>query len=344
MELDRGVGANTRRSSRLIGTASSSPARLRGLHRMDTNKKGIQSNYKGRYNFVAPAHGSGELELAGVSLNSPGFLSREWGPPQTKLGRGASPTRLGVIRNWSSCGRSAVIRGRLSDEEWAFFEPFVIERGSLRGRPPRDHRRTLDAVYWIARTGAPWARRAGGTQQLELGTPTIPPLDGKRTVGPDARRFRRRRRQRRRADGRQYRDPGTPLCRRRKGGTQNQALGRSRGGFSTKIHARTNAGGLPIALILTPCEAHDSTAFTDLMAEHDADPDVMLADKGYDSDAIRDEVRAHGGTPEIPTKRNRRVQPSWLPSGSGCALSVLPIPDNPANRINRLPCAQCKAA
>ena len=104
------------------------------------------------------------------------------------------------------------------------------------------------------------------------------------------------------------------------GGTQNQALGRSRGGFSTKIHARTNAGGLPIALILTPCEAHDSTAFTDLMAEHDADPDVMLADKGYDSDAIRDEVRAHGGTPEIPTKRNRRVQPSWLPSGSGCTL------------------------
>jgi len=56
------------------------------------------------------------------------------------------------------------------------------------------------------------------------------------------------------------------------GGTQNQALGRSRGGFSTKIHARTNAEGLPIALLLTPGEAHDSTAFIDLMAEHDVDP------------------------------------------------------------------------
>jgi len=30
----------------------------------------------------------------------------------------------------------------------------VIETGALRGRPPRDHRRTLDAVFWIARTGA----------------------------------------------------------------------------------------------------------------------------------------------------------------------------------------------
>ena len=63
-------------------------------------------------------------------------------------------------------------------------------------------------------------------------------------------------------------------------------------------------------MILTPGEAHDSTAFGDLMASHDTDPDVMLADKGYDSDAIRDEVRARGGTPEIPAKRNRRVQHS----------------------------------
>ncbi len=49
-----------------------------------------------------------------------------------------------------------MIRGLLTDEQWAFFEPFVIETGTLRGRPPRDHRRTLDAVFWIARTGAPW--------------------------------------------------------------------------------------------------------------------------------------------------------------------------------------------
>lgn len=63
-------------------------------------------------------------------------------------------------------------------------------------------------------------------------------------------------------------------------------------------------------MTLTPGEAHDCTAFDDLMAEYDTDPAVMLADRGYDSDAIRDAVRARGGTPEIPTKRNRRVQHS----------------------------------
>jgi transposase len=46
------------------------------------------------------------------------------------------------------------------------------------------------------------------------------------------------------------------------------------------------------------------------MAAHDFDPDVLLADRGYDSDAIRDDVRIRGGTPEIPTKKNRRVQHS----------------------------------
>jgi transposase len=49
-----------------------------------------------------------------------------------------------------------MIRGLLSDEEWGFFEPFVIEQGPKRGRPPADHRRVLDAVFWIARTGSPW--------------------------------------------------------------------------------------------------------------------------------------------------------------------------------------------
>ena len=58
--------------------------------------------------------------------------------------------------------------------------------------------------------------------------------------------------------------------------------------------------------MLTPGEAHDNTAFPELMAAHDVDPETLLAD--YDSDAIRDDVRARGGTPEILTKRNRKIQ------------------------------------
>jgi transposase len=46
-----------------------------------------------------------------------------------------------------------LIRGLMTDEEWAYFEPFLIHRG---GRPPRNHRGVLDAVFWLMRTGAPW--------------------------------------------------------------------------------------------------------------------------------------------------------------------------------------------
>ena len=45
-----------------------------------------------------------------------------------------------------------MIRGLMSDAEWAFFAPFVKAK---TGRPST-HRRTLDGIFWIVRTGAPW--------------------------------------------------------------------------------------------------------------------------------------------------------------------------------------------
>lgn len=47
-------------------------------------------------------------------------------------------------------------RSASSDEEWSFFEPFVVSASLPGGRPARDRRRVLDAIFWIARTGAPW--------------------------------------------------------------------------------------------------------------------------------------------------------------------------------------------
>jgi transposase len=49
-----------------------------------------------------------------------------------------------------------LIRGLLTDDEWGFFKPFLTENRSRGGRPPTDHRRVLDAILWITRTGASW--------------------------------------------------------------------------------------------------------------------------------------------------------------------------------------------
>ena len=59
---------------------------------------------------------------------------------------------------------------------------------------------------------------------------------------------------------------------------------------------------------MTPGQAHDATAYGDLMDEEAPDPKAMLADKGYDSDAIRGDLKGRGAEPVIPTKSNRKVQ------------------------------------
>ena len=62
---------------------------------------------------------------------------------------------------------------------------------------------------------------------------------------------------------------------------------------------RPGAGGLPISVVLTPGEAHDLIAYDDLMAERDSDPGVLLGDRGYDSDRLRQDARDRGAQPEI---------------------------------------------
>ena len=50
------------------------------------------------------------------------------------------------------------------------------------------------------------------------------------------------------------------------------------------------------------------TGYDELMEERDTDPGAMLADKGYDSDRVRQDLRDRGAAPEIPTKSNRKVR------------------------------------
>ncbi len=44
----------------------------------------------------------------------------------------------------------------MSDEEWMFFEHFILAVRAPNGRKPTNHRLVLDGIFWIARTGAPW--------------------------------------------------------------------------------------------------------------------------------------------------------------------------------------------
>ncbi len=82
-------------------------------------------------------------------------------------------------------------------------------------------------------------------------------------------------------------------------------MGRSRGGLTTKIHAVVDAKGLPIRLGLTPGQAYDGEATIGLLNALPEDV-MVLADKAYDANAIREMIDGQGAWANIPPKSNRK--------------------------------------
>jgi len=85
----------------------------------------------------------------------------------------------------------------------------------------------------------------------------------------------------------------------------DQAIGRSRGGLSTKIHTLVDALGNPVRFHLTGGEAHDLIGADELLPDMEAD--MLLADKAFDADErVIKPLAAAGKTAVIPSKANRK--------------------------------------
>jgi transposase len=82
-------------------------------------------------------------------------------------------------------------------------------------------------------------------------------------------------------------------------------MGRSRGGLTTKVHALVDARGLPIRMMLTAGQVHDSQAVPVLLDGLTADA-VVVADKGYDADWIRTMIEERNAAPNIAAKSTRK--------------------------------------
>jgi transposase len=114
-----------------------------------------------------------------------------------------------------------------------------------------------------------------------------------------------------RAD-RLLRGQGASLCHRRPRGELSQAIGRSRGGRTTKIHALTDRLCRPVAFMLTGGQVADRVAADELLDQL-VSADVLHGDKGYDSDAVRRKIESKGAAPNIPPKVNRRWKTCFSP-------------------------------
>ena len=80
-------------------------------------------------------------------------------------------------------------------------------------------------------------------------------------------------------------------------------------GLNTKLHLAVDAHGMPVRAIITQGTTADCTQAVALIDGFTAEK--LLADKGYDTDAILDQAESQGMTPVIPPKRNRKEQRNY---------------------------------
>ena len=95
----------------------------------------------------------------------------------------------------------------------------------------------------------------------------------------------------------------------RKRGQHRQALGRSRGGFTSKLHAQVDALGNPVSFFLTGGECADISVAPQLL--EGVCNCTVIADKGYDSEPLVQLLEAKGCTVVIPPRSNRKTPPQY---------------------------------
>ena len=95
-----------------------------------------------------------------------------------------------------------------------------------------------------------------------------------------------------------------PVLRKKNGGQETEALGRSRGGFTTKLHAAVSAEfWFPLRFTLTAGQRHDITQGPALIAGYTSN--AVIADAAYDSDAFGAEIAARDAVVVIRPRKSR---------------------------------------
>ena len=228
-------------------------------------------------------------------------------------------------------------RHSITDAQWAFIEPQLPKSSATVGRPPADARLMIDGLMWMLRTGAPWRDlpaeqfgpwqtvyhyrnlwRADGTLDRMLLSLQVR-LDRRGRIdwnlwcidGSVARAVRC-------AGGAAaaslLRHPEEPA---------DHALGRSRGGFTSKFHLIADGNGLPIAVEVSAGQRHDSIMFEPTMdavvaiPQHVGGPrrrpERLAGDKGYSYPRIRNWLRARRIGAVIPQRDDQRAHHKGRP-------------------------------
>ncbi|WP_407873352.1 IS5 family transposase [Paenibacillus melissococcoides] len=206
-------------------------------------------------------------------------------------------------------------RYEIRDDQWERLKDLLPpERKPQGGRPAIDNRKMFNAMLWVIRSGAPWRdlpehygswssvysrfrrwEKAGIFDRM-LEVLAANPDDESVTLDASIVRVHQH---------------GAGA----KGAKQFQAIGRSRGGLTSKIHAVVDGLGNPLRFEVTAGNINDCVTGYEILQTQDIQGKHVLADRGYDTDkiiALLEEKLAHS---VIPSKKNRTIQRTtdwWL--------------------------------
>ena len=241
---------------------------------------------------------------------------------------------------------SAAGRHDLADDQWIVLEP-LLPRGKRPGRPPKWGRRQLiDGIRWRTRTGSPWRdvpprygpwqsvyglfrrwQRDGTWAKVVTALQALADAAGHVTwdvsVDSGTARAHQHAAGARKNSGAQREPPGGAGA----GEPAGHALGRSRGGLTSKFHLACEQGQKPLAVIVTAGQRYDGPWFRPVLdavrvprpgrGRPRTRPDRVLADKAYGSRANRAYLRRRHIRCTIPEKADQAANRKKKGSSGG---------------------------
>lgn len=219
-------------------------------------------------------------------------------------------------------------RHGVTDQEWNAIRVFLPrERQGKRGRPWSDHRTVISGIFWVLATGAPWR--------------DLPEEFGNwSTVYKRFRQWCRNglwmkiwnkvvihlRRKKQLSfwlwsvDGSIVRAHHASVGGSKKTSVDKgeNGLGKSRGGYSCKIHIVCDDNGVPISVVVTPGQINEPTVFMSLMEAvpfslqcKNNRPEALAGDKAYVANYIIDWLKQHDIQNVIPNRKNENKNPGF---------------------------------
>ncbi|MGA5017466.1 IS5 family transposase [Streptomyces sp. SudanB148_2056] len=218
-----------------------------------------------------------------------------------------------------------VRRHELTDQEWELLAPLIPRAAT--GRPRVSDRQVINGMVYKIRTGISWRdlpERYGPWQTVYtrfrryaidgVFTRALQQIQARADAAGDIDWLVQ-------IDSTIVRAHQHAAATGRKGGISgdepdDHALGRSRGGLTTKVHLACDGKGRPLALLVTPGQRHDSVCARILLerirvprsgfGRPRCRPDQVIADKAYSSCGFRAYLRRRGIAHTIPEKADQR--------------------------------------